>query len=92
MTVGVRELKNGLSRYLGRTKKGEEIVVTERGKPVALLKSIQSVDPSDTLEARLARAAAEGLIVLPTRKRLARIRKVKVRGALISRAIIEDRR
>ena len=36
-TVGVRELKNGLSRYLARVRKGEIIVVTDRGEPVARL-------------------------------------------------------
>ena len=35
--VGVRELKDNLSRYLARVKVGEEVVVTEHGRPVALL-------------------------------------------------------
>jgi prevent-host-death family protein len=30
-TVGVKELKNCLTRYLRRTKQGEELIVTERG-------------------------------------------------------------
>lgn len=33
--VGVRELKNSLSRYLRRVREGETIVVTDRGRPVA---------------------------------------------------------
>jgi prevent-host-death family protein len=33
--VGVRELKNRLSAYLRRVARGERIVVTMRGKPVA---------------------------------------------------------
>lgn len=33
--VGIRELKNALSRYLQRVRHGESIVVTDRGKPVA---------------------------------------------------------
>ncbi|MGH7673509.1 MAG: type II toxin-antitoxin system Phd/YefM family antitoxin [Gemmatimonadales bacterium] len=35
--VKVSELKASLSRYLKRVKAGEEVVVTERGKPVAKL-------------------------------------------------------
>ena len=35
MTVGVAELKAKLSEYLARVRAGEEIVVTERGRPVA---------------------------------------------------------
>ena len=33
--VGVRDLKNNLSRYLDRVQRGEEIIVTEHGKPIA---------------------------------------------------------
>ena len=36
-TVGSRELKNRLGRYLGLVGKGETIIVTDRGKPVARL-------------------------------------------------------
>lgn len=36
-TVGVKELKTHLSRYLELAKSGERIVVTERGSPVAEL-------------------------------------------------------
>jgi prevent-host-death family protein len=35
MEVGVRELRAHLSRYLKRVEEGEEILVTDRGKPVA---------------------------------------------------------
>lgn len=33
--VGVRELRDHLSAWLERVKAGEEIVITERGRPVA---------------------------------------------------------
>jgi prevent-host-death family protein len=36
-TVGVRELRQNLSRYLDRVKLGEALVVTERGREVARL-------------------------------------------------------
>jgi prevent-host-death family protein len=35
--VGVRELRQNLSRYLDRVKAGEALVVTERGREVARL-------------------------------------------------------
>jgi prevent-host-death family protein len=35
MDVGVRELRAQLSRYLKRVEAGEEILVTDRGKPLA---------------------------------------------------------
>jgi len=36
-SVGVRELRQNLSKYLARVKAGEELVVTERGEEVARL-------------------------------------------------------
>jgi prevent-host-death family protein len=35
--VGVRELRQNLSKYLDRVKDGESLVVTERGREVARL-------------------------------------------------------
>lgn len=49
MTVSVRELKNGLSRYLRRAQAGEEIVVTSHGKPIGrLLGPPQAAATSDS--------------------------------------------
>ncbi len=45
-TVGVRELRQNLSRYLDRVRDGHAFVVTERGREVArLVPSGPSVDP-----------------------------------------------
>jgi prevent-host-death family protein len=35
--VGIRELRQDLSRYLRRVRAGERFVVTERGEPLAVL-------------------------------------------------------
>lgn len=37
MNVGVRELKQRLSAYVRRASAGERIVVTDRGRPTAML-------------------------------------------------------
>ena len=91
-TVGVKELKNRLTRYLRRTKQGEEVIITERGTPIALIQPIRSADRAVSLEARLASLAARGVIALPTRKPLRRIRLAKVSGEPLSKTIVEDRR
>jgi prevent-host-death family protein len=45
-TVGVRELRQNLSKYLTRVKQGETLAVTERGHEVArLVPSPSAVDP-----------------------------------------------
>jgi prevent-host-death family protein len=91
-SVGVKELKNRLTQYLQRTKQGEEVIVTERGKPIALIQSIKSAEHVVSLEARLARLAAQGVIMLPTEQPVKKIRLAKVTGAPISQIILEDRR
>ncbi len=91
-TVGVKQLKNRLTQYLRRAKLGEEVIVTERGRPIAILQAIQSAQPVASLEARLARLAAQGLVTLPTCRPRKNVRPVKVSGAPVSKTILEDRR
>lgn len=45
-TVGVRELRDGLSRHLGSVRAGTEITVTDHGKPVARI--VPAVDDAYT--------------------------------------------
>ena len=91
-TVGVKEFKNRLTQYLRRTKQGEEVIVTERGHPIALIQPIKSVDKAVSLEAKLARLAAQGVLSLPARRPLRRVRLVKVSSKPISKTIVEYRR
>lgn len=44
--VGIKELKNRLTQYLRQTKKGEEVVITERGKPIAVIRQSTGALPS----------------------------------------------
>ncbi len=37
ISVGVKELKGKLSSYIAQAKEGQEIVITEHGKDVALM-------------------------------------------------------
>ncbi len=92
MRVGVRELKNHLSDYLRLVKSDHEVIVTDRGKPVAVIHSLDKMESVDTLDARLASLAAKGMITLPTRPRVAKIRRVKVGGTPLSVQILNDRR
>jgi prevent-host-death family protein len=51
--VGVRELRQNLSRYLDRVKAGEDLVVTEHGRVVArLMPAGESADAYTELAAR----------------------------------------
>lgn len=57
--VGVRELRQNLSRYLAEVKDGESFVVTERGREVARL------SPSGPADSPLARLVAERGATMP---------------------------
>ena len=55
--VGVRQLKNQLSHYLARVRKGELIAVTQRGREIAVLSPV----PAQTVSRELAGMMAAGL-------------------------------
>ena len=57
VTVGVRELKTHLSRYIRIAKAGETVIVTERGKPVIRLQPV-----GQTVRERLLAAAEAGIL------------------------------
>ena len=54
--VGVRELRENLRSYLERVKEGDEVLVTERGRPIARL-----VEP-ESHESTRARLIREGRV------------------------------
>ena len=90
-TVGSRELKNRLGRYLGLVGKGETIIVTDRGKPVARIipagtEPVESKSVSDVLK----QLEAEGHLRLGTRP-FKRIKPIRVKGKPMSQMILEDR-
>ncbi len=60
-TAGVAQLKARLSSYLKRVKAGQEVLITERGVPVAKLTPLDGEEWRKTRRERLARA---GLIRL----------------------------
>jgi prevent-host-death family protein len=46
-SVGVRELREHLSRVLGDVRAGEAVVITSNGQPVARLEPLQAGVPAD---------------------------------------------
>lgn len=58
MDVGVSDLRAHLSEWLQRAREGQEVVVTDRGVPVARLLGVASTTALDRL-------TAEGVIARP---------------------------
>ena len=91
MRLGLREANQRFSKAMRAVRAGKEVVLTERGHPIAVIKPIWAEDaPDRTLRAM----AGEGLITVAARKGpmpTPRWRPVKVKGKPVSRTIIEDR-
>ena len=91
-TVGVRELRNHLTHYLARAKEGEEVVVTERGRPIIVLQPIRTALDRAIRDDRWVRLSARGIVTLPSRGASRKVRPVRVREKDVSAVIREDRR
>ena len=89
MKLGLREANQQFSRAIKAVRAGKEVVLTERGQPIAVIKPIKEEHGPD---AALERMADEGLITLPTRKGpLPRFEPASISGTPISQTVIEDR-
>ncbi len=83
--TGIRELRDHLSRFLERVRAGEELTVTDRGRPVARLVPVDSANT-------FGRLVAEGLVVpAATRGRSRPTTRVAADGP-VSQLVAEQRR
>jgi prevent-host-death family protein len=90
--VGVARLKAELSRYLDAVKHGQEVVITERGQPVAKLVPLPAADRAETRRERLARAGLLKLGRGRVRPSLRRLPKGPARvGDAVLAALLEER-
>ena len=83
--MGVRELRQNLSKYLERIKRGERLEVTEHGRPVAVLA------PLPPAEGALARLVAAGRVKPHTRDLDALLPPKGPVSTTLSRALAEQR-
>jgi antitoxin (DNA-binding transcriptional repressor) of toxin-antitoxin stability system len=91
INAGVKEIKNSLSRYLARVKEGEDVIITERGKPVARI--IMENREKKSIRTALLPLIESGTVVLPSsglnKKHFA---PKEIPGKPVSEMVIEDRR
>jgi prevent-host-death family protein len=91
MRMGLREANQRFSTAIKAVKAGKEVILTERGKPIAVIKPLEK---GDKLEATLRRLEADGLLwrgpksgkPMPVWRSPARIK-----GKPISQTISEER-
>lgn len=63
MEVGITELRADLKTWIEKARSGDEIVITDRGRPVARLAGINS-------QSRIERLVAEGVVTRASRPRV----------------------
>jgi prevent-host-death family protein len=93
-SVSTRDLKDGLSAYLRRVEKGEQILVTRGSKVVAALVPFEEAQGLDE-DSRLRQLAARDLVMLPESSEGAERftgTRVPTRGKSASEMVLEDRR
>lgn len=85
ISVGIKELKAKLSNYVDKVRHGEEVVITEHGKEVALVlpiskerKAIKSL--MDSGKAKWSGGKPEGM------------EKIRIKGKPLSKTILDERR
>jgi len=83
-SVGVRELKARLSRYIEIARGGEEVVVTARGREVAVLVPVTKERKA------LKRLSEDGEARMPQGKPKV-ARGVKVKGKPLAMTVLENR-
>ena len=89
MQLGLREANQHFSKAIKAVKAGQEVVLTERGKPIAVIKPLPP--PGDT-DAVLDRLAAAGLLRRATKRGpMPRRKPIRIKGPPLSQTIREER-
>ena len=87
-SIGIRELKSNLSRYLSKVKLGKRIIVTDRKKEIAILAPITNKSDDD----KILMLMEKGIVQWSGGKPKGLSSKVISKGGKVSEAVLEGRR
>ena len=91
MRLGLREANQQFSKAIKAVKGGREVILTERGKPIAVIKPLE---PKEDQQAVIRRLEAEG-ILRPALKRgpmpKPAWKPIRIKGKPLSQTVIEER-
>ena len=91
MRMGLREANQSFSKAMKAVKQGKEVVLTERGKPIAVIKPLEQEDDQEPIirrleaEGLLRPALRRGPIPKPTWK------AIRLKGKSMAQTISEER-
>lgn len=93
MKLGLREANQQFSRAIRAVRAGSEVVLTERGRPIAVIVPFR--DKGEDPQATALQAMADAGLIRPASRKgpmpAPRWRPAKVTGVPISRTVIDDR-
>ena len=87
-TVGIRDLKTHLSRHLKRVRSGVRLLVTERGRSIAMINPVEAPADVDWAHQLVAEGRAHWRGGKPTGAK----RPANITGTTASSIVLEDRR
>jgi len=88
LQVGLREANMHFSKYLKVVREGQEVVVTERGTPVAIIKPLLK---EETPENKIKRLEEQGILRRAVKGRLPVHKPIAIHGKPLSETVIEGR-
>jgi prevent-host-death family protein len=89
MRMGLREANQQFSKAIKAVKAGKEVILTERGKPIAVIKPLE---PEDKLEARIRRLESEGFLRPALKRgRVPDFKPVRIKGRSLSATVRKER-
>lgn len=89
MQIGLREANQRFSQLVKAVRRGREVLLTERGRPLAVVKPIRTADEAESTIQRL--EAAGFLRPASKRGRLPAWRGRAVRGISLSKTVRQER-
>ena len=88
LQVGLREANMHFSKYLKLVREGQEVVVTERGNPVAVIKPLMK---EGTPEDKIKSLEDQGILRKAVKGKLPLGRTIAINGKPLSETVIEGR-
>jgi len=91
MRLGLREANQKFSQAIKAVRQGKEVILTDRGKPFAVIKRLE---PAKDEEAIIRRLEAEGVLRAGSKSgRPMRVWRspIRIKGKLMSETISEER-
>ena len=91
MKLGLREANQHFSKAIRAVRAGKEVILTERGHPIAVIKPIKD---EGSVDVSVQAMVDEGFLKAATRKGRTptpRWRPAKIKGKPLSQTVIDDR-